>query len=101
MKVVQAMLKQFAPQETADAIVKKFGNDPDLARLFDSIGSKLSEDAIDMNGMKGTLMTPQEAEVEIKKIYSDAKHPYFVAGHPDHKFWVDKVQELHEMALKK
>ena len=79
-------------------IIEKLGNDPDLIEVFATIGTKLSEDSLDLKAAKGPLMSPQEAKQQISTIMADPNHPYFKAEHPDHKFWVEKVYELNQMA---
>lgn len=92
------VLRNFVTADRADSIVKKFGNDPDLIKLLANIGENLSEDKLSGEGMGGALLTPDQAEAEIKAIKADPKHPYFVATHPDHAWWVTKMEQLYKMA---
>lgn len=95
------VLKNFVPQDRADNIVKKYGNDPDIIKLLANVGENMSEEKLSGEGMGGTLLTPEQAEAEIKTIRSDPQHPYFQATHADHGYWIKRVEQLYKMAEKK
>jgi hypothetical protein len=98
VKLSNRVLQSFIDQKRADVIVKKFGNDPDLIKLLANIGENISEDKLSGDGMGGGVLTPDQAEAEIKTIRADMKHPYFNATHADHAYWVNRVDQLTKMA---
>lgn len=104
MQVANNVLRNFVDdKKMGDAIVAKYGNDPMLAELFANIGSNLSEESMSAVGQKGAFLDPVSAQAEIDKIMRDDTYPghkaYFDAGHPQHKYFVEKVAELNRMAV--
>ncbi len=93
------VIKGFVDAKRADEIVKKFGNDPDLIKLLANIGDNMSEEKLSGEGMSGGILTPDQAEAEMRSIRGDSKHPYFVANHPDHKYWVDRFDQLTKLSM--
>jgi hypothetical protein len=98
VQLASRVIRQFVDKEKGDEIVKKYGNDPVVIKLLASVGESMSEEKLSGEGMGGGVLTPAQAEAEIKAIRADAGHPYFKATHPDHKFWVEKVDQLTRQA---
>lgn len=92
------VLRSFVDKQRADSLVKKYGNDPDIIKLLANVGDNMSEEALDQSGLNGMGLTPDQAEAEIKKIRADAGHPYFVATHADHNYWVKRMDQLYKIA---
>ena len=99
IRMANIVLKNFAMDKAqGEAISKKYGNDPIIIGILANVGENLSEEVLTRAGMSGTLLTPEAANLEIKKIKTDPNHPYMKADHPDHQYWVDKMTELYKMA---
>lgn len=91
------MLNTFGGKNAAK-VVAKYGNDPFITELLAEIGGKLSEDGINQVGITGQSMTPDVALGEIKKIEGNPDHPLHKADHPEHKYWLQRRDELYKMA---
>lgn len=91
--------KEFATPEDVKFFEEAgFADYPEILRLFSKIGDKLYGEA----PIKGEghsfngLLSPQEAQKEISKLYSD---PAFLDGnHPNHKAAVAEMTRLNQMA---
>lgn len=60
-----------------EALLKKFGKDPDALAFLGRVLDDLSEDTLGRMGhTKGNTLTPDEANAEIAAIRADNKHPY-------------------------
>jgi len=90
--------------DLANRIVQKFdpeqklieaglGNNPELVRLFASIGKAISEDKLIA---EQATHTPAAAMQQVNAIMGDMNHPYHNPEHPGHKDAVAKVAELYE-----
>lgn len=100
MKLANRVLNTFGDKTKGSEIVSKYGNDPYIVEILANIGESLSEEGLSKVGISGDLLTPDAAQMEINKIKADPKHAYFNASHPEHKFWVDKMEELYRMTGK-
>jgi len=98
-KLANNVLRTFADQTQGDAIAKKYGNDPLIIEILANIGESLSEEALIRTNMSGTLLSPEAAKLEKENIMADSKHPYYLAEHPQHQYWVNKVMELNKMII--
>jgi hypothetical protein len=100
MQLAEKAAKAFSTQDELSAIVGAIGA-PAAMKLFNKIGSKISEDSLDLRPGPGAAgaMTPQEAQGEIKAITGDKGHPlheaYFDKRHPQHKTAVGRMAELY------
>jgi hypothetical protein len=93
MALAQKVFQQFADDKTFVKFEEGYGNDPVMIELFANIGKVLSEDQL-MGKPQGLTMTPDEAQIEINKIKSDMKHPYWNADHPLHADAVANMERL-------
>lgn len=76
---VQKMLDAYGG-ENAQAIVNKFGSDPDMISFMSRILDDMSEASIEKIGHnRGAELTPEEAKDEIHKIRTDKDHPLNMA----------------------
>jgi hypothetical protein len=96
-KLANNVLRTFSDKTKGAEIIEKYGNDPLIIELLANIGDNLSEDALTKIGVAGGLLTPEAAAEEIKKIRADLNHPYFKAEHPDHQYWINRMNELYKM----
>lgn len=97
-KARQVLNNSESGEELAQVLKEKgLNNNPAMIKFLAEQGDKMSEDTISGKG-KGTLMTPQAAQQKIASIMSDKNHPYFNKGNPEHKFVVQEMESLHEMA---
>jgi len=92
------VLRSFVDKNRADAIVQKYGSDPDIIKLLANVGENMSEDKIGASNMAGGTLTPAQAAEELRTITADIKHPLFVAGHKDHAYWVNRRMDLEKLA---
>jgi len=98
------VLNTFGDKEQGKAIAAAYGNDPNMLALLANIGENLSEEGLDKVGISGTLITPDAAAMEIKRVMADPKHAYMDASHPEHKYWAGdaktkgRMQELYKMS---
>ena len=100
LAVANNVLKNFVSDKaTGDAIVAKYGNDPQLIELLANIGSNLSEDSLSKTGMKGTLLDPTQAQAEIMRIREERSKELMDNAHPQHQYWVNKLDELYKMSM--
>lgn len=95
--IAQNVLNNFADEKTKAEIVKRYGNDPAIVELLANVGSNLSEDVLKSDGMKGSLMTPEGAKMEIDKIRNERSKELNDAQNPQHKYWVNRLSELYNM----
>ena len=79
-------------------IIKKYGNDPILIEVLANIGENLSEDALTRVSMSGQLLDPAAAKSEIEKIRAEHLKELSDVNDPQHKYWVDKLNEFYKMA---
>jgi hypothetical protein len=99
MKTANSVLQNFVGDgKNGKEIAAKYGNDPLIIELLANVGANLNEESLSRVGMTGTMLTPEAAQLEINKIKMDTGHPYMNAQHPDHKFWVDRMNTLYQMA---
>lgn len=61
------------------------GNNPNMIRLFNSIGAKLNEDTFDRDTVKHLGMTKEEAQEKANNIMGDPTHAYWNKTHANHK----------------
>lgn len=98
VKLANDMLANFTNKETAVEVIKKYGDDPAIIELLGNIGANFSEDTLMRNNMAVTMLTPDQARQEIQKVRSDNHVALMDNMHPQHKYWVDKLDELYRMA---
>lgn len=77
------------------------GDNPNMLRIFSSIGEKLMETSTDGGGDGGfRVLSPAEAQAEISQLQADETFTkaYTTQGHPGHKDAVEKMTRLFEYA---
>jgi hypothetical protein len=103
MKLAEKAAKAFSTQDELSQIIGAIGA-PAAMKLFHKVGSKLSEDSLDLRPTPGEAgaMTPAQAQAEIKAITGDKEHPlnaaYFDKRHVSHKTAVARMAELYGYA---
>ncbi len=80
--------------EGMDSFIAEHGNDPRLIKFLAGVAGKFSEDGLS-GEPRGATMTPEEADMEIKKIMGDKTNPYWIKNHPEHQVMLDKMAALH------
>lgn len=77
----------------------RIGSNPAVIKVLNKIGEKMfKEDSISGDSNKGNgMMSPEEASIEINKIYGDPNHPYNKPGHPGRADAVKHMNKLFEM----
>jgi hypothetical protein len=98
LQLGEKVLDEFGSDDLK-AKIKQNGlnNDPEFIKFLSKAGEGLSEDTIS-GKPKGALMTPEQAQREVAKIMGDQKHPYWNKDHAEHKFAVERVEQLNSMA---
>ena len=86
----------YADNELMELLDTEAGNHPSVVRLFARLGEDITEEMAKNTQNNKLAVSPIDAKGDIQKIYSDAKHPYHNAGHPEHKNAVEQVRQLHE-----
>jgi len=97
-RVLKIVEKHGSPELSRALEKDKLGNNPHLLKFLDVLTSKLGEDSLGDRGSGSLTMTPEEAEMEIKKIRADKTHPFNDGEHMLHDEAVKKVQELYKIA---
>jgi len=98
LQLGERALNEYGNDKAREKLTKaRLNNDPDIIKLLSNAGEGLSEDTIS-GKPTGSLMTPGVAQREVAKIMGDMKHPYWKKDHPEHKFAVQRVEQLNQMA---
>ena len=77
------------------------GNHPEMIKVFAKIGEMLGEDSLVVgSGLGSAQMTPQQAQEEIQKLYSDKEfsQAYRDARDPGHKQAMNKMDRYFKLA---
>lgn len=96
VKLASAVFKEVADDDMK-AYVEESGlqNDATFIKLLVRLGEKFQkEDAFDIHTNPLGHMTPDQAQNEINKIYSDPNHPYNNHMHPNHANAVAEMEKL-------
>lgn len=98
VKMANAILANYAndPAKSGE-LLKKYGNDPALIEILANIGGDLSEDGLQKANMSATFMDPAAAKLEINKIREERAKELNDNTHPQHDYWVKKLDELYHM----
>lgn len=94
---------QLGPEEIRLADGRKLLDDPTLARAMAKIGTLMQEDGAlpAGTGGGGTILTPDAADAEIKRIRGEAasnpKHPYNDRDNPEHTAIVAEMNRLYQV----
>ena len=73
-------------------------NNTAIVRLFDKIADGMAEDSLKVEGGNTFGMTGEEAAKEIASYYA-VGHPFVTRGHPEQKFYQEKMQKLQGIKL--
>ncbi len=95
-KLANSMIESFGGENAQD-IVNKYGNDPAVIELLATVGKEFSEEQLIKTGMTGKVLTPEAAGLEIASIRAERSVELNDGGHPQHKFWTDKLSDLYKM----
>lgn len=99
-QLANRVLSTFAGKDKGAEIVKKYGNNPEVIEILANIGENLSEESLAKVGMSGTSMTPEEANLQILKVREERNKELNDSSHPQHNYWVKKLDELYHFAVK-
>jgi len=97
IELAKNVMRKFAGEEVMGLLEDGFGNDPNVIRMFAEIGKNLSESII-KGKPSGMVMTPEQAEAELKKLIADTKSPLYDPAHIEHDIYVQKKANLAAMA---
>ena len=75
---------------------RKLGDHPDIVRMFVSLAENIGEDSL-LGEPTELIKTPDQAKQELKELMRPGT-PYTDARHPEHDAYVQKAQELFELA---
>jgi len=75
---------------------RKLGDHPDIVRMFVSLAERIGEDSL-LGDPTELIKTPDQAKQELKELMRPGT-PYTDARHPEHDAYVQKAQELFELA---
>ena len=92
-------LEQFASNDEINAM-KQEGllSSPTITRLFDKIADGMAEDSLKVKGGSTFGITSEDAAREIESFYKPG-HPFITRGHPEQKFYQEKMQKLQRIKL--
>lgn len=96
VKLANNILRSMGKDKGAE-IVKKYGNDPLIIELMAEVGGHLSEETISQANMAGMMLTPESAKAEISRIRETRSKELNDASHPEHTYWVNKLNEYYKM----
>ena len=96
LRAAQRALQVYGDDEVRALMDTEVGNNPAVIKLFARLGKDVTEDMAQNTQNNGLNVSPLDAKQEIQKIMDDPKHPYFDAGHRDHKAAVEQMRQLHE-----
>lgn len=96
------LFNKYASPEDKAHIDKGLGNDMVLIKIMANIATDMSEGTLDTEGIKDTVMTPEDAQKEISSIRNDKNNPLHAVLmnnlHPEHAKVVEKLNDLYAMA---
>ena len=96
VRAAQRAMSVYADEDLIQLLDTEAGNHPSVVKLFARLGEDITEDMAKNTQNNKLAVSPIDAKGDIAKIYSDAKHPYHNAGHPEHRNAVEQVRQLHE-----
>jgi len=88
------LAKKVLSQYGSDEIKDKYGNDPDIIKMFAKIGKMFSEDQLLGKGPT-SAQTPEQIQAEINELRKPGS-AYFNELDPTHKQVVERVTELYK-----
>ena len=92
-------LQDFASkEEIQDMSDKGLLQQPSIARLFSKIADAMGEDSLKVKGGQIFGKTSEELVQEIESYYK-AGHPFVTKGHPEQKFYREKMMKLQAAKL--
>jgi hypothetical protein len=99
-KLANNVLATFSDKAKTADIIKKYGNNPEIIELLANIGGSLSEESLVRVNMTGISLSPAEAKAQIAQIRSEHIKELMDENDPQHKYFVDKIDELTRVSLK-
>tara|TARA_R100000654_G_scaffold27724_4_gene52038 strand:+ start:929 stop:1747 length:819 start_codon:yes stop_codon:yes gene_type:complete len=75
---------------------RRLGDHPDIVRMFVNLAEKIGEDSL-LGEPTELIKTPDQAKQELKELMRPGT-PYTDSRHPEHDAYVQKAQELFELA---
>jgi hypothetical protein len=99
-KLANNVLATFSDKTKTAEIIKKYGNNPEIIELLSNIGGSLSEESLVKVNMSGISLSPAEAKAQIAQIRSEHIKELMDENDPQHKYFVDKIDELTRVSLK-
>ena len=99
-KLANNVLATFSDKAKTAEIIKKYGNNPEIIELLSNIGGSLSEESLVKVNMSGISLSPAEAKAQIAQIRSEHIKELMDENDPQHKYFVDKIDELTRVSLK-
>lgn len=92
-------LEQFASKEEIKGLADRgLLKETSIVRLFDKIANGMAEDSLKVEGGSTFGITGEEAAREIESYYKPG-HPFVTRGHPEQKFYQEKMQKLQRVKL--
>jgi hypothetical protein len=100
LNLAQSVVKKFGGEEIKE-FLEKHGNDPQVIKLFSSIGESMLEDSAEGAGNDLMVGDPAQAQAEINTLKSDKEfmEAFLTKNHPGHKVAVERWSVLHEKAF--
>ena len=96
VRAAQRALQVYGDNDILELMNTEAGNHPAVIKLFARLGQEVTEDMAKNTQNNRLSVSPLDAKQEIEKIMSDPKHPYFDAGHREHKAAIEQMRQLHE-----
>lgn len=92
-KNVEAFIRNFAPQEEQEGFLDAIKRDSALFETLYNASKNMGEDVL-KGGSKPAGFTPEEAELEYKRLTGDMKSPYWNPNHPEHEIAKKRAFDL-------
>jgi hypothetical protein len=96
IRAAQRALQVYGDPEIMELMNTAAGNNPSVVKLFARLGAEVTEDMTQNTQNNNLAVSRLDAQDEISQIYANSNHPYFNAGHPEHRAAVERVRQLHE-----
>ncbi len=88
------MAKEVA-EKIAPELVASVGVDPAITKMLISTGKMMSDDTITFDNKGGPKRNAVVIQSEINTLMGDSSGPLYQRMHPEHKFQVKRLQDLH------
>lgn len=89
-----ALAKEVA-ESTSPELVELVGKDPAITKMLIATGKMMADDNVTIGGNAGPKRNATTIQSEINTLMGDRNGPLYERMHPEHKFQVKRLQDLH------